>query len=88
MHQRIGASRGWPPLTREAFEHEVDHGALFVGSPETVAQKIAATVSVLGLDRFDLKYSAGPVSHNALMDTIRLYGEEVAPRVREILAEG
>ncbi|WP_226551134.1 LLM class flavin-dependent oxidoreductase [Celeribacter naphthalenivorans] len=87
MHQRIGASRGWPPLTREAFEHEVDHGALFVGSPETVAQKIAATVSVLGLDRFDLKYSAGPVSHDAIMDTIRLYGEEVAPRVREILAE-
>lgn len=88
MHERIGASRGWPPLTREAFDHEVDHGALFVGSPETVAQKIAATVSVLGLDRFDLKYSAGPVSHNALMDTIRLYGEEVTPRVREILAEG
>ncbi|SFK11667.1 LLM class flavin-dependent oxidoreductase [Celeribacter neptunius] len=88
MHQRIGRSRGWPPLSREAFEHEVENGALFVGSPETVAQKIAATVSVLGLDRFDLKYSAGPVSHEGIMDTIRLYGEEVAPRVREILTEG
>lgn len=88
MHQRIGQSRGWPPLTREAFEREVDHGALFVGSPETVAQKIAATVAVLGLNRFDLKISSGPVPHEALMDTIRLYGEEVAPRVREILAKG
>lgn len=85
MHARIGRSRGWPPLTREAFEHEIDHGALYVGSPETVAQKIAATVEVLGLDRFDLKYSAGPVSHELLMDTIRLYGTEVAPRVREVL---
>ncbi|WP_434289510.1 LLM class flavin-dependent oxidoreductase [Celeribacter sp. SCSIO 80788] len=88
MHHRVGHSRGWPALTREAFEREVDHGALVVGSPETVAQKIAATVTILGLDRFDLKISSGPVSHEALMDTIRLYGEEVAPRVREILAKG
>jgi probable LLM family oxidoreductase len=88
MHQRIGATRGWPTLTRDAFDYEIDNGALYVGSPDTVAQKIAATVSALGLDRFDLKISAGPVSHEFLMDTIRLYGEEVAPRVREILAKG
>ncbi|MCA0042277.1 LLM class flavin-dependent oxidoreductase [Celeribacter litoreus] len=88
MHARIGRTRGWPPLTRDAFDHEVEQGALYVGSPDTVAQKIAATVSVLGLDRFDLKYSAGPVSHDAIMDTIKLFGEEVAPRVREILAIG
>ncbi|PTQ74857.1 LLM class flavin-dependent oxidoreductase [Celeribacter persicus] len=88
MHQRIGRNRGWPPLTRDAFEHEIDHGALYVGSPDTVAQKIAATISVLGVDRFDLKYSAGPVSHELLMDNIRLYGEEVVPRVRAILAKG
>lgn len=88
MHDRIGRSRGWPSLTRDAFEHEVDNGALFVGSPDTVAQKIAATMAFLGTNRFDLKYSAGPVSHEAVMDTIRLYGEEVVPRVREILAKG
>ncbi|AJE45253.1 LLM class flavin-dependent oxidoreductase [Celeribacter indicus] len=88
MHQRIGRSRGWPPLSRKAFDHEIDHGALYVGSPDTVAEKIAATVRVLGLDRFDLKYSAGPVSHDAMMDTIRLYGEDVVPRVRNILARG
>ena len=45
---RIGAERGWGPATREQFEAEADHGALFVGSPETVAQKIARTVSELG----------------------------------------
>ncbi|GAA3860132.1 LLM class flavin-dependent oxidoreductase [Celeribacter arenosi] len=86
MHHRIGRTRGWPPLTRDAFNQEIDHGALYVGSPETVAQKIAATVSVLGTERFDLKYSAGPVSHEVLMDNIRLYGQEVIPRVREILS--
>ena len=45
---RIGAERGWGPATREQFEAEADHGALFVGSPETVAQKIARTVRHAG----------------------------------------
>ncbi|SDF68348.1 probable oxidoreductase, LLM family [Celeribacter baekdonensis] len=85
MHQRIGRTRGWPPLTRDAFEHEVENGALYVGSPDTVARKIAATVKALDVQRFDLKYSAGPVSHEVLMDSIRLYGEEVVPQVRAIL---
>lgn len=85
MHHRIGRTRGWPPLTRDAFEREIDHGALYVGSPETVATKIAGTVKALGLDRFDLKYSAGPVGHDVLMDCIRLYGQEVIPMVRDML---
>lgn len=85
MHDHIGSSRGWPPLTREAFEHDIAHGALCVGSPETVARKIANTVKVLGLDRFQLKYSAGPVSHELLMDNINLYGSEVVPMVRDLL---
>ncbi|WP_224766460.1 LLM class flavin-dependent oxidoreductase [Nocardioides campestrisoli] len=83
---RIGAERGWGPATRDQFEAEVDQGALFVGSPETVARKIAATVQALGIDRFDLKYSNGPLPHEHLMECIRLYGTEVAPRVRELLA--
>lgn len=83
---RIGRERGWPPITRDAYEHEIDEGALYVGSPETVARKMATTAGALGLDRFDLKYSSGPMPHAQLMDSIRLYGETVIPRVRELLA--
>ncbi len=86
MRDRIGASRGWPPMGRDEFESEADHGSLYVGSPETVAHKIANTASVLGIDRFDLKYSAGPLSHEKLMHSIELYGTQVIPRVRELLA--
>ena len=84
---RIGRERGWPPPTRESFEHEADTGSMYVGSPETVATKIARTVKALGLDRFDLKYSSGPLAHEKMMRSIELYGTEVAPRVRELLAE-
>ena len=83
---RIGAERGWPATTREEFEHEADNGSLYVGSPETVAQRIAQTVRTLGLDRFDLKYASGPMPHAELMQSIKLYGHVVAPRVRELLA--
>ncbi|MDO9395895.1 MAG: LLM class flavin-dependent oxidoreductase [Herbiconiux sp.] len=85
---RIGRERGWAPMGRGHFEQEVGpHGSLYVGSPETVAQKIAGTVRTLGLDRFDLKYGNGPLPHGALMRSIELYGTQVAPRVRELLAE-
>ncbi|GAA1507301.1 LLM class flavin-dependent oxidoreductase [Nocardioides humi] len=83
---RIGAERGWGPATREQYDAEVDHGALFVGSPETVARKIADAVRVLGIQRFDLKYSNGTLPHEQLMHSIELYGAQVAPRVRELLA--
>ena len=82
---RIGRERGWGPLTREQFEAEADHGALFVGSPETGARRSADTVRALGLSRFDLKYSNGPQPHPHLMSAIELYGTEVIPRVRELL---
>jgi probable LLM family oxidoreductase len=87
MHDRIGRERGWGPTTRSRFEAEADEGSLYVGSPETVATKIAKTVGALGVDRFELKYSSGTLSHERLMTTIRLYGEEVVPRVRQILAQ-
>ncbi|WP_214103786.1 LLM class flavin-dependent oxidoreductase [Acrocarpospora catenulata] len=86
MHDRIGRERGWGPTTRSRFEAEADEGALYVGSPETVAAKIAKTVSTLGVDRFELKYSSGTLPHERLLTTIRLYGEEVVPRVRQLLA--
>jgi probable LLM family oxidoreductase len=86
MRDKIGAERGWPPLTRVDFEREIEHGSLYVGSPETVARKIAATVKALAVDRFDLKYSAGPLSHEKMMRSIALYGRKVIPLVREMLA--
>ncbi|KAB0679619.1 LLM class flavin-dependent oxidoreductase [Aureimonas leprariae] len=88
MHARIGRERGWPPLQRSDFEREADHGSLYIGSPETVATKIAATVKTLGAARFDLKYSAGPLPHERLMRCIELYGTKVAPLVREMVAAG
>lgn len=83
---RIGAERGWPPAEREQFEAEADLGSLYVGSPETVARRIAATVRTLGVDRFDLKYANGTMPHAQLMASVERYGAEVIPRVRELLA--
>ena len=83
----IGAERGWPPSRPEEFLHEVEHGSLHVGSPDTVAKKIAQTVLALDLDRFDLKYSNGPMQDAHLRRSIELYGTEVIPRVREIVAK-
>jgi probable LLM family oxidoreductase len=87
MRDRIGAERGWPPMGEEEFKREADHGALHIGSPETVARKIAATAKALGLSRFHLKYSAGPLAHDKLMRCIELYGRKVIPMVKDILAE-
>lgn len=87
MRDRIGAERGWPSMERAEFDAEVEHGSLYVGSPRTVAVKIAATARHLGLARFDLKYSAGPLSHERMMRCIELYGRAVAPLVREMLAD-
>ena len=85
---RLGASRGFRPPTAESFRHEVGpDGALYVGAPETVAQKIAANITTLGANRFDLKYGIGGLAHDALMTNIELYGTQVVPRVREVLAE-
>ncbi|MDL9937486.1 LLM class flavin-dependent oxidoreductase [Gordonia sp. ABSL1-1] len=85
---RIGAERGWPPPTRIEFERSTGpSGSLYVGSPETVAQKIAGTVTALGLSRFDMKYSHGTLPHRNLMRSVELYGTQVIPRVREILAD-
>ena len=86
MFGRIGRERGWPPVTRDRYLAEVDQGALYVGSVDTVARKIAATVRDLGLQRFDLKYSTGAMPHGQLVDGIALYGEKVMPMVRDMLS--
>ncbi|CAN5450474.1 LLM class flavin-dependent oxidoreductase [soil metagenome] len=86
MRDRIGRERGWPPMQRREFEEEADSGSLYVGSPETVARKIATTAKALGLARFDMRYSAGGLSHERIMRCIELYGTRVIPMVREMLA--
>jgi probable LLM family oxidoreductase len=86
MRDRIGKERGWPPMGQDEFVREIDHGSLYAGSPETVARKIAATVKALGLARFHLKYSAGPLPHEKLMRSIELYASKVVPLVRDMLA--
>jgi probable LLM family oxidoreductase len=83
---RIGRERGWGPFTPEQFDAGAGpEGALFVGSPETVAQKIAWAMRTLGLSRFQLKYAVGTLPHAERLESIRLYGTEVVPRVRELL---
>lgn len=88
FRNQLGSERGWGPAGREEFEQEVAEGSFYVGSPETVARKIAQTVKTLGLNRFDLRYSNGTLPHDYSMRSIELYGTQVIPRVRELLAGG
>jgi probable LLM family oxidoreductase len=82
----VSKTRGFAVPTEEYFMYEIGpQGALYVGSPETVAQKIAQNLTILGASRFDLKYGMGGLSHQALMTNIELYGTQVVPRVRELL---
>jgi len=83
----IAPERGFAIPTEESFDRETGPaGALHVGSPETVAQKIAANLRVLGASRFDLKYGMPGLTHEQLMTNIELYGGKVIPRVRELLS--
>src|SRR5258706_3866931 len=86
MRDRIGAVRGWPPIRRAEFDAEVEHGSLYIGSPETVARKIARAISTLGVGRFDLIYTAGSQPTSARLRSVETYGTKVIPMVRDILA--
>lgn len=86
MFGRIGRERGWPPTTKERFIEEIDHGSLYVGSPQTVARKLAATVGDLGIQRFNLKMATGPMTAATILKSIGLYGQTVIPMARDILA--
>ena len=85
MFGRIGAERGWPRPNREQFVHEIEHGSMLVGSPETVAHKLAGAIRTLGVSRASLKVSSGTLAHEHLMTSIELYGTRVVPLVRELL---
>lgn len=84
---KIGQERGWAPTTKQHFLSEVNHGSMYVGSPETVANKIVHALTSVGATRFDLKYDMGPLPHSKLMKSIELYATKVVPRVREMLAD-
>ncbi|MFC4243825.1 LLM class flavin-dependent oxidoreductase [Gryllotalpicola reticulitermitis] len=84
---QLSAERGFYPPTPDRYALEVETGALFVGTPETVAQKIAFVARANHLSRFDLKYDLLHLPRQARERTIRLLGEQVAPRVRELLAQ-
>jgi probable LLM family oxidoreductase len=86
IRDRIGALRGWPPIRRAEFDAEVEHGSLYIGSPETVARKIARAVGTLGVGRFDLIYTTGAQPISARLRAVELYGKTVVPMVRDILA--
>jgi alkanesulfonate monooxygenase SsuD/methylene tetrahydromethanopterin reductase-like flavin-dependent oxidoreductase (luciferase family) len=86
IRDRIGAQRGWPPIRREEYESEIEHGSLYIGSPETVARRIADAIKALGVGRFDLIYTVGAQPASARLRAVELYGTKVVPMVREILA--
>lgn len=81
VHDVLGKERGWGTYTEAAFMNEIHNGALYVGSPETVAQKIINTVETLGLNRFMIHLPVGSMPHDKTMNAIRLYGEQVKPIV-------
>ena len=85
VRNRIGRERGWPPSSLREFEQERDSGSLYIGSPETVARKMARAIKALGVNRFDLIYTAGTQSISSRLRAVELYGTKVIPMVREIL---
>jgi len=84
---RIGRERGWPPPTRAHFDRERQPtGALLLGSPQQVIDKILYERELFGMDRFLLQLSVGTMPHAQMLRAIELYGTVVAPAVRKALA--
>ena len=86
MMNRIGRERGWAPMRREQFEAgRSPRGALLVGSPEEVVEKILYEHELFGHQRFMAQISVGALPHDKVMRAIELFGTEVAPAVRKEL---
>ena len=80
----IGRERGWPPTTRAQFEAgRSRQGALLVGSPQQIIDKILFEKELFGLDRFLLHVSVGTMPHDQIMHSIELFGTRVAPAIRK-----
>ncbi|MGM0377390.1 MAG: LLM class flavin-dependent oxidoreductase [Bacteroidota bacterium] len=83
---RIGKSRGWPPFTKRQFVAGMGpDGALYIGDPQQVTEKILETIEMFGLTRFVAHVDVGGPSHKDLMKTIELYGSKVVPQIRKAL---
>jgi probable LLM family oxidoreductase len=83
---RIGRERGWPPITRAHFDAEREaHGALFVGDPEQMIEKIVAQHALFGHRRFLVQFTVGSLPHERVLRAIELLGTKVAPEVRRRL---
>jgi probable LLM family oxidoreductase len=84
---RIGRERGWPPTTRQQFDAlRSPRGALAVGSPEEVAEKILFEYDLFRNQRFLAQVSVGATPHAQIMHAIELLGTRVAPAVRSEIA--
>jgi probable LLM family oxidoreductase len=87
MMNRIGLERGWPPSGRREYQSlRSPTGALAVGSPDQVAEKLVAEHALFGHQRYVAQISVGAVSHTDVMRSMELFGTEVAPLVRAALA--
>ncbi len=85
---RIGRERGWPPATPDQFAAGISpRGALLVGDPEQVAEKILFEHSLFANRRFLLQLTVGPMPHAQVLHAIELYGTRVAPLVRAEIAK-
>ena len=87
MMNRIGRERGWPPSGRQEYEAlRSPRGALAIGTPEQVAEKILFEYELFGNQRYGGQMSVGAVAHRDVLRSIELFGTEVAPLVRAELA--
>jgi probable LLM family oxidoreductase len=87
MMNRIGRERGWPPSGRPEYEAlRSPRGALAVGSPEEVAEKILFEHELFANQRYVGQMSVGAVAHRDVMRSIELFGTRVAPLVRDEVA--
>jgi alkanesulfonate monooxygenase SsuD/methylene tetrahydromethanopterin reductase-like flavin-dependent oxidoreductase (luciferase family) len=84
--ERASRERGWRRPTRAQFDAEIEHGAFFVGSPETVANRLAKAMRALDVERLGVHYAIGEIPYHKRAESIRLLGTEVFPRLRELLA--
>src|SRR5437773_74212 len=86
---RIGRERGWPPGSREQFDASTEtHGALLVGSPQQVIDKILYQHQLFGHTRFLAQMSLGATPHNKVLHSMELLGTKVAPEVKKYLRQG
>jgi probable LLM family oxidoreductase len=84
---KLGRERGWPPTTRPQFDHlRSPRGALAVGSPQEVIDKILFQHEIFGHDRYLAQFSVGTLPHAQIMRSIELFGTKVAPAVRKAVA--